>query len=138
MIAVHLVLYDGVCGLCNRSVQFILRHDRNDQFRFATLQGSLGSSIAQKHGVDPTQLSTFVLVLNYEGPNEVALKRGKAAFRVLWELGGWWKLIGWKWIFPGWLLDPFYLLVARNRYKAFGRLEACPIPAPSVRAKFLD
>ncbi len=134
----NLVLYDGVCGLCNRSVQFILRHDRKDQFLFAQLQGELGSSIAKNHGVDPAELSTFVLVLDYEGTGEIALKRGKAAFRVLWELGGWWKLIGWKWIYPSWLLDPFYLLVAKNRYRAFGRLETCPIPAPSDRAKFLD
>lgn len=134
----NLVLYDGVCGLCNRSVQFILRHDRKDQFRFAQLQGALGSAIAKKHGVDPAELSTFVLVLDYEGTDEIALKRGKAAFRVLWELGGLWKLLGWKWIYPSWLLDPFYLLVAKNRYRAFGRLETCPIPKPSERAKFLD
>ncbi|MEQ1823020.1 MAG: DCC1-like thiol-disulfide oxidoreductase family protein [Fimbriimonadaceae bacterium] len=134
----NLVLYDGICGLCNRSAQFILRHDLRDKFRFATLQGERGSELAKKHGIDPTKLSTFVLILDLDEPNERALTAGKAAFRVLWELGGPWRLVGWKWIFPSWLLDPFYGVVARNRYRVFGRLDACPIPKPAERAKFLD
>jgi predicted DCC family thiol-disulfide oxidoreductase YuxK len=135
---VNLVLYDGVCGLCNRTVQFILRHDRKDQFRFATLQGEVGNQVARKHGIDPVELSTFVLICDLDGPIEQAFVQGKAALRVLWELGGAWKLVGWKWILPGWLVNPIYRLIASNRYRAFGRLETCPIPKPEVRSKFLD
>lgn len=134
----HLVLYDGLCGLCDRSVQFILRHDRKDRFRFATLQGETGAALARKHGFDPEELSSFVLILDHDTPSERAMRRGKAGLRVLWELGGLWKLIGWKHVFPGWLVDPFYSLVAKNRYKVFGKLEACRIPSPAERAKFVD
>lgn len=134
----HLVLYDGVCGLCDRSVQFILRHDKRDRFRFATLQGETGTQAAIKHGIDPTQLSSFVLVLDYEGEGEKAMTRGRAGMRVLWELGGAWRLAGWVSVLPAWLIDPFYNLVAKNRYRLFGKLEACRIPNPAERAKFVD
>lgn len=134
----HLVLYDGVCGLCDRSVQFILRHDKRDRFRFATLQGGTGSEVARKHGIDPTQLSSFVLILDFEGDRETAMTKGRAGMRVLWELGGAWRLLGWLSILPSWLVDPFYNLVAKNRYRLFGKLEACRIPNPAERAKFVD
>jgi predicted DCC family thiol-disulfide oxidoreductase YuxK len=134
----HLVLYDGVCGLCDRTVQFILRNDRRDRFQFATLQGATGAEAARKHGFDPTELSSFILVLDYETPSERAMRKGKAALRVLWELGGAWKLIGWLCVLPKWIVDPVYMLIARNRYRVFGQLEACRIPSPAERAKFVD
>lgn len=134
----HLLLYDGVCGLCDRSVQFVLRHDKHDRFRFATLQGETGSAAAVKHGIDPTELSSFVLILDHEGPAERVMTRGRAGMRVLWELGGFWRLLGWLSVLPGWLVNPFYNLIAKNRYRIFGKLEACRIPSPSERAKFVD
>jgi len=119
-------------------VQFILRNDRKDRFRFATLQGDTGGALARKHGFDPEELSSFVLVLNHETGAERAMRKGKAGLRVLWELGGMWRLLGWMHVFPGWLVDPFYMLVAKNRYKVFGKLDACRIPSPAERAKFVD
>lgn len=134
----HLLLYDGVCGLCDRSVQFVLRHDKRDRFRFATLQGDTGSVAAAKHGIDPTELSSFVLILDHEGQSERVMTRGRAGMRVLWELGGFWRLVGWLSVLPGWLVNPFYNLIAKNRYRIFGKLEACRIPTPGERAKFVD
>jgi len=134
----HLVLYDGVCGLCDRSVQFILRNDRHNRFRFATLQGTTGSDLARKHGFDPEELSSFILILDHDGATERAMRKGKAGLRVLWELGGFWRILGWLSILPGWLVDPFYSLIASNRYKLFGKLDACRIPSPAERAKFVD
>lgn len=134
----HLVLYDGVCGLCDRTVQFILRNDRRDRFRFATLQGATGAEAARKHGFDPAELSSFILILDHEQPSERSMRKGKAALRVLWELGGFWKLIGWLAILPKWLVDPGYSLIAKNRYRVFGKLDACRIPSPAERAKFVD
>lgn len=134
----HLVLYDGVCGLCDRSVQFILRNDRSNRFRFATLQGETGGELARKHGFDPAELSSFILILDHDLPSERAMRKGKAGLRVLWELGGFWKLVGWLSILPGWLVDPFYTLIAKNRYRMFGKLDACRIPSPAERAKFVD
>lgn len=134
----HLVLYDGVCGLCDRSVQFILRNDKGNRFRFATLQGATGGDLARKHGFDPEELSSFILVLDHELGSERALHKGRAALRVLWELGGFWRLVGWLCVLPGWLVDPFYSAIAKRRYRIFGKLDACRIPSPSERAKFVD
>lgn len=144
-----ILLYDGVCGLCNRMVQFILKRDRRAAFRFAPLQGPFASRVLKAHGKDPTDLDTIYVMMNCdptteqssrEGkPGESLLTRSDAAVFVLRELGGMWRvwavLLGWL---PRRVRDWGYRLIARNRYRVFGRYETCPVPSESVRARFLD
>jgi predicted DCC family thiol-disulfide oxidoreductase YuxK len=132
-----LVLYDGVCALCNGLVTFVIARDRRDRFRFAPLQGELARQIVARHGGDPDELDTMYLVLNHGQPDEKVLRRGRAALRTIRSVGGAWTLMGVFALLPSFVLDFFYGLVARRRYKMFGRLEACPVPPPEQRHKFL-
>src|ERR1039458_3720990 len=95
-----ILLYDGVCGLCNRIVQFTLRRDRNAFFRFASLQSAFTAAILARHGADPSDLNTFYVVVNHELPNESLLSRSDAGIFVLKELPGPW----------GWFVAPIQLL----------------------------
>jgi len=134
-----LILYDGVCGLCNRFVQFILARDHADRFRFATLQSDLGREIVLRHGGDPSAISTVYLIENWgDEEAEHARIRGKAALYAIHRLGGIWRILGAARILPAFFLDAGYRLVARFRYRLFGRLETCPVPTPETRRKFLD
>jgi predicted DCC family thiol-disulfide oxidoreductase YuxK len=133
-----LILYDGLCGLCNRLNQFILRRDAHDRFRFAALQGALAGDLLRRHGRDARDLDTVFVVKNYGEPGQTLLSKGRAIIFVLRTLGGLWTL---AWIFnllPRRLLDAAYDQIARRRYRWFGRYDACPLPAPGVRQKFLD
>jgi len=135
---VELVLYDGVCGLCNRTVRYILDRDRTDRFRYGSLQGPLAARTLAKYGKDPKDLDTFYLLLDYGTDRERMLCRGRAALKVLTLLGGWRVLLGVFAILPDSLLDVAYRFVARNRYRWFGRLDACRLPNEGDAAKFLD
>ncbi len=134
-----ILLYDGVCGLCNRFVQFVLKRDRNDRFRFAALQSDFARTILERHGVDAVDLDTVYLVTSYQRPEESLSNRSDAAVAVLSELGGFWKLVaGILCIVPRPIRNWGYNLVARNRYRMFGKYDVCPLPDPRDRHKFLD
>jgi predicted DCC family thiol-disulfide oxidoreductase YuxK len=133
-----ILLYDGVCGLCNFWVQFALERDPNGRFRFAPLQGSTAARILARHGKDPAALDTVYLVLDPDAPAERLLTKGRAIGRVLHELGGLWTIPGLLRFLPDFLLDLGYDFVARNRYRWFGRHDSCPIPTPAQRARFLE
>jgi predicted DCC family thiol-disulfide oxidoreductase YuxK len=134
-----ILLYDGVCGLCNRLVQFVLRHDHNDVFRFASLQSGYAARTLGRHGVSATDLDTFYAVANPEQPDERLFARSDAAAFVLAELGRGWAVAAMMCtVLPRSFRDAIYCLVARNRYQVFGKLDACPIPDARHRAKFLD
>jgi predicted DCC family thiol-disulfide oxidoreductase YuxK len=134
-----ILLYDGVCGLCNRFVQFILRHDRKDHFRFAALQSNFARTILERHGLNPDMLDTVYLVFDYGLPSEHLLSRNEAATAVLKELGGLWRfLAGLLDLLPRRFRNWRYNLVARNRYRIFGKYETCPLPKEKDRQKFLD
>ncbi len=134
-----IILYDGVCGLCNRFVQFVLKRDRNDQFRFAELQSNFGRNVLQRHGLDPDALDTVYLVLNHGQPSERLLSRNDASTAVLEELGGFSRVLAKLLkLLPRRFRDWRYRLVAQNRYRFFGRYESCPLPDPKDRSKFLD
>ena len=134
-----IILYDGVCGLCNRFVQFILRHDHKDQFRFAALQSDLARTILKRHRLNADVLDTVYVVLDCGESTERVLTRNEAASAVLKELGGVWRL-GAKLLdlFPKRFRDWRYALVARNRYRFFGKYATCPVPKEEDRHKFLD
>ena len=134
-----IVFYDGVCGLCNRLVQFLLKRDRHDRLRFASLQSDFASEVLNRHGIDPRDLDTVHVVENYQEPNELALNRSDAILRAGRELGGLWSFAArLGYLVPRPLRDLFYRLVATNRYRVFGKYETCMLPEPQHRAKFLD
>ena len=135
---IHLLLYDGVCGLCNRLNQFVLPRDRADKFRFAALQSGLGREMLSAYGKDPGDLNTFYVVVDYGTKSEQILARARAALFVLREIGGPWRAAQIFRLVPVSLLDKGYDVLARNRYRWFGRYETCLIPSASVRSKFLD
>ena len=132
-----LVLYDGVCGLCNGVVKFLLRRDRRDRFVFAALQGDLGRAIVRERGGDPDELSTMWLLRRVGQPDERAWQRGRAGVLALASLGGAWSLFHLLRLLPTALLDLGYRALAARRYRLGGRLEACPVPAPEHRRKFV-
>jgi len=133
----HLVLYDGVCGLCNRSVQAILKRDRAGEFRFASLQGDPGRRLLEKYGRSVDALGSMVLLTDYEGASESLLDRMDAVLFIIDVTGGWWRILAVTRILPQAFRDRLYDLVARNRYRWFGRLPSCPLPEKRYRERFL-
>ena len=134
----HLVLYDGVCGLCDRFVQFLLRIDRNDRLRFAALQGPIGTKILNEAGRAATALSTVVVVADHGTGGQRLLDRSDAALFAIASAGGLYRGAEALRLVPRFIRDAAYNLIAKWRYRIFGRFEACPIPRPETRAKFLD
>jgi predicted DCC family thiol-disulfide oxidoreductase YuxK len=133
-----IVLYDGVCGLCNRLVQFVLKRDKRDYFRFASLQSDFANELLTRYGLDPHDLDTVYLVRNYSQADEKLLARSDAILFLLKQLGGIWRLSAMGKVLPRIMRDGIYKLVARNRYRVFGKYEACMLPEAKHRAKFLD
>lgn len=132
-----LILYDGVCGLCNGATQFALPRDRRDRFVFAPLQSELGKEVLARHNKPVDVLDTFYLVLDYGKPNERLIDRAHAAIGVLRELGMPWSLARALKLVPKPLLDVGYNFVAKNRYGWFGRTDRCVLPRPEWRHKFI-
>lgn len=126
------VLFDGVCNLCNGSVQFIIRRDPAGRFRFASLQSEAGQALLRRHGLDPEDLFSVILVEDGR-----VHSRSDAALRIAGGLSGGWRAAGALRVVPRPLRDLVYGLVARNRYRWFGRRDACMIPTPELRARFL-
>ena len=134
-----ILLYDGVCGLCNRLNQFVLRRDPAGIFRFASLQSALAARTLSRHGADATDLDTVYVLVNPDQPDEYLLARSDAAIFVLKQLGGFWGLLGFVAQFkPRFLRDWGYRIVARNRYRVFGRFETCMLPSSENHDRFLD
>jgi predicted DCC family thiol-disulfide oxidoreductase YuxK len=133
------LLYDGVCGLCNRAVRFVLRRDRRRMFRFAALQSAFAAALLARHQRDPEELSTVVVVLRPGASDEQLLTRSDAALFIAHQLGGFWKLFaGFGRVLPRAFRDAVYNLVARWRYRLFGKYDVCPLPRPEDRARFID
>jgi predicted DCC family thiol-disulfide oxidoreductase YuxK len=134
-----IILYDGICGLCNQLVQFILTHDREGQLRFASLQSEFAAKVLARHGISNTDLDTFHVVLNYEQPHEQILSRSDAVVRVGRELGRQWRLLATiAAVLPRFIRDPLYNFIARRRYRVFGKYDSCMMPDPAQRSRFLD
>ncbi len=130
------LLYDGVCGFCNKSVQLILDHDRRGTMRFAALQSDYGQAVIERHA-ELRGLDTVVFVEQTPGGERVRV-RSDAALEVAAYLGGFWKIFLAAKVLPRGLRDYCYDLFARNRYKLFGKYDSCMLPPPEVRSRFLD
>ena len=134
-----IILYDGVCGLCNRLVQFLLKHDREGRLRFASLQSDFAEKVLGRHGLNAQDLDTVHVVENYDQPAERVLQRSDAVLRAGRELGGFWgasSSIGR--LVPRPLRDWVYRFVAVNRYRVFGKYDSCMLPDINQRSRFLD
>lgn len=128
----NIILYDGLCGLCDRSVQFIIRRDPQGRFRFAALQSQVGAGLMERHGLQPGDLNSVILIRDGQ-----AFRRSAAALKVLKDLQTPLKIFAPLIVLPEWLRDFFYNLIAKNRYRLFGRYDQCMIPSPQVRERFL-
>jgi predicted DCC family thiol-disulfide oxidoreductase YuxK len=132
------LLYDGVCGLCNRLVQFILRRDRNAIFRFASLQSPLAARILARHGASSSDLDTVFVVVNHELPDEYLLASSDAVIFILEQLKVSRPFSAAVQLLPKFFRNAAYNAVARHRYKIFGRSEVCVLPRDQDRPRFLD
>jgi predicted DCC family thiol-disulfide oxidoreductase YuxK len=128
-----IILFDGVCNLCNGSVDFIIRRDRCGIFRFASLQSAAGRALLQQHGLPPDTLDSVVLV------DEAGVHaRSTAALRIARKLGAAWPLAYAFIVVPRPLRDALYDFIAHRRYRWFGKRETCRLPSPAERDRFLD
>jgi len=128
-----LVVFDGVCNLCTASVTFILRHEAEARLRFVSLQSPAGSRLMRELGLDPEDARTFVLLAGGK-----AFLRSEAALRVCGYFRWPWRALAALRVVPRPIRDRAYDLVARHRYRWFGRTEACLLPTPELRARFIE
>ncbi len=133
-----LVIYDGLCGLCDRLVRFLLNRDSAARLRFTPLQGPLAEDLLRRHGWDRGQ-ETIRVVAGWGTSEERIIKRSSAVRHTLRQLGPWWSPLSRAGsLFPAALADRMYSVVATHRYRVFGRLDTCPIPRPEWRDRFVD
>ena len=128
-----IILFDGVCNLCDNAIQYVIKHDKKDVFRFVPLQSELGKEILNYLKIDTSKMDSIIL---YE-PGIAYFYKSDAALEIVKDLNGFLK---WSIIFkiiPSSLRNPIYDYVARNRYKWYGKKDACMIPTPELKAKFL-
>ncbi len=128
-----LILFDGVCNLCNGGVQFIIKKDRKAIFKFTSLQSPTGQSVLQKFNLPASDFNSFVYVKNGS-----YMLKSTAVLHILKDLGNGWQLFYGFIIIPRFIRDGIYSLIAKNRYKLFGRRETCMIPTPDISSRFID
>lgn len=128
------ILFDGVCNLCNNFVQYVIERDKKDLFVFASLQSEIGEKILKHIGVDRSKTDSIIL---YE-PGVAYYYKSAAALQIAKNLGGFPAMLYPFIILPKFFRDPVYDYIAKNRYKWFGKKESCWIPTPELKAKFID
>ena len=129
----EVILFDGVCNLCSSTVQLIIKHDKKNIFKFASLQSLTGQSLLAKFNLSQTNFNSFILY-----KNKKIFTKSTGALMVAKQLSGAWSLLYCLIVIPAFIRNPFYNYVAANRYKWFGKKEACWLPSPNLRSKFLD
>ena len=129
-----IILFDGVCNLCNSSINYVIDKDVKDEFRFLALQSNLGKELQNYLGISPDNLDSIILYI----PNEAYYIKSTAAFKIISSFSGLWKLILIFNIIPTSIRDIVYDLIAKNRYKWYGKQEQCRIPTPKLKSKFLS
>jgi predicted DCC family thiol-disulfide oxidoreductase YuxK len=126
-----LILFDGYCNLCNGAVQFVLKRDRRDRFRYASLSWPVGDEVIRKY----PKLAGVDSIIVYQ--NGKVLERSSAALFIAGRLGGLWPMLGVFWVVPKLIRDGIYNWIARNRYRWFGKKDSCMIPDRDVSHLFL-
>ena len=126
------IFFDGICNLCNAAVQFTIKHDKKGFFRFTALQGEYAQSALPKFKVDLKSMNSILLL-----ENDQLYTKSSAALRIAKRLNGLWPLLYGFIIVPKFIRDYFYDVIAKNRYKWWGRQESCWVPTPELKSKFL-
>jgi predicted DCC family thiol-disulfide oxidoreductase YuxK len=127
-----IILFDGVCNLCNGAVQTVIKHDSNGNFLFASLQSNEGKKLLAQYRLPADDLNSFVLIQNGK-----AYTKSSGALKVVKQLTGSWQLLYAFIIVPKFIRDWVYVWIANNRYKWFGKKDECMIPTPALKARFL-
>lgn len=127
----HIVFFDGVCGLCNSAIDFLMRHDKRKVLLFAPLQGDTAAELL------PPGEASALSSMAYYSDGRISY-RTKAILNMLWDMGGWWVIFSIFRIIPAFIRDIFYNIMAASRYKWFGKKETCRIPTAEERGRFLD
>lgn len=128
-----IILFDGVCNLCSNSVQFIIQRDPTKRYKFASLQSDFGKEVLRTLELDPDQLQSIIVL-----KGNAVYQRSDAALEIAKHLSGVWPIFYVFKIIPRFLRDPFYNIVARYRYAWFGRTDACWLPTPQLKSRFLE
>ena len=132
------IFFDGVCGLCNHSVLFILQRDHKDRFLYSPLQSPYALDLLPKYGGNPQELNTIYVLKDMNSDTPILLEKSAAACYILSELGGLWGVISYgRWL-PRFLRDFVYDCVAKTRYRFFGKKEVCMLPEPGWSEKFRE
>ena len=127
-----IILFDGVCNLCNSSVNFIIENDSKNVFKFTSLQSEKGEQLLKKYDLFNKDIDSVILI-----ENEKAFVKSDAALKIARTLGGKYKMIYGLIILPAFIRNFFYDIIAKNRYKWFGKKDSCRIPTPELQSKFL-
>ncbi|MEA5403180.1 thiol-disulfide oxidoreductase DCC family protein [Arcicella sp. DC2W] len=128
----QIILFDGVCNFCNASINFVIEHDNQKRFKFASLQSDFGYETLKKYNRNTSDFDSVILLKN----NRLYIK-SEAALEIAKDLSGFWKYLSVFNILPTFILDFFYDLIAKNRYKLFGKSEVCRMPSPDLKERFL-
>ena len=128
-----IILFDGVCNLCNNAITFVIKRDSKDVFRYAPLQSKIGETLTAKHSIDTSKVDSILLI-----DGDTAYTKSTAALRIAKHLGRAYPLMAAFYIFPAFFRNWVYDYIAKNRYKWFGKKDACMIPTPELKSKFLD
>ena len=126
------ILFDGVCNFCNASINFIIDRDSKGVFKFAALQSEIGQEFLKRNGLKQDTFDSVILE-----KSGIIYQKSDAALEIARNLDGFWKILYVFKIVPFFLRNPIYDLVARNRYRIFGRTDACRLPTPALKARFL-
>jgi predicted DCC family thiol-disulfide oxidoreductase YuxK len=126
-----IIFFDGICNYCNALVNFIIRQDKKKIFRFAAMQNETGQQFLRENHLPLTDPETFYLL-----QRDKIYSRSAAALKILGQLPWYWKWTQFFWIFPRFIRDFFYTIVARNRYRWFGKKDTCMIPRPGLKERF--
>lgn len=127
-----IILFDGVCNLCNGAINFVIKRDKKDIFQFATLQSEIGQELLSKFKIDTSKVDSIILI---DGEN--CYVKSSAALGISKHLSGGYPLLYGFLILPKFIRNNVYDYIARNRYKWFGKKESCMIPTPELKEKFL-
>lgn len=129
-----IILFDGVCNLCNSSVLEVVKYDVKNQFVFASLQSEVGKKITNHLNIDISKIDSIILYI----PNVSYEVKSTAALKIMSNFGGLWVLVQVFFLFPVSIRDAVYDFIAKNRYKWFGKKESCLMPTDELKSKFLD
>ena len=130
---IGVILFDGVCNFCNSSVNFIIQHDKKKHYKFSALQSDAGRLLSEKYGIDQSKIDSIILIEN----GDVFVK-SSAILRITKSLNYLYPLLFGFIIIPKFIRDGVYDFIARNRYKWFGKKEACMIPSPEIKSRFIS